>query len=78
MASVLLGIALAALAAFFNGTFGVLPKFDAVHRANVSPLHFNFWVAFGMIASTLPLLAIHRVPHLSGATSHASTQSADQ
>jgi len=61
MAGTLLGIALAVLAAFFNGTFGVLPKFEAVHKANVSPLHFNAWVSVGLILSSLPLLAVRQV-----------------
>jgi hypothetical protein len=53
-----LGVLLAAASACFNGSFGALSKVDAIQRAAVTPLHFNSWVAVGLILSTLPLLAV--------------------
>jgi glucose uptake protein GlcU len=56
-----LGVLLAAASAFFNGSFGALSKVDAIQRAAVTPLHFNSWVAVGLILSTIPLLAVDQV-----------------
>ena len=62
-----LGVLLAAASAFFNGSFGALSKVEAIQRAGVTPLHFNSWVAVGLILSTLPLLAVDQVSFAAGA-----------
>lgn len=62
-----LGVLLAAASAFFNGSFGALSKVEAIQHAAVTPLHFNSWVAVGLILSTIPLLAVDQVMSASAA-----------
>ena len=69
------GVLLAALSAFFNGTFGVLAKLPPVQRAHVSPLHFNFWVAQGLVISSVPLWLKYHVRRFASALKPTQTQS---
>jgi hypothetical protein len=62
-----LGVVLAIASALFNGSFGALSKVEAIQRAAVTPIHFNSWVAVGLIVSTLPLLAFAQVSSAAGA-----------
>ncbi|XP_024534560.1 uncharacterized protein LOC112347631 [Selaginella moellendorffii] len=62
MASVAIGVFLAVLAAICNGTFTIFSKMEAVRRARVDPLIFNFWACIGIaVTSFLALIFVHKL-----------------